>query len=106
MSAVPDLVSNIVRFCSMYKTSHFFDSWDGLLLVLDHDSVFRVESGVQNRYSHRFGRVEKRVNISIDRGQQIVHSSIIHRIEYRITRCGSSLPWVAIMLLMPTLLVV
>ncbi|KAK5209193.1 hypothetical protein LTR72_012457, partial [Exophiala xenobiotica] len=56
MSAVPDLVSNVMRFCSVYKTSRFLDSWIGLLLVLDQEWVFRIESGVQNRYSHRFGK--------------------------------------------------
>ena len=29
MGAVPDLVSNVVRSCSMYKTSRILDSWVG-----------------------------------------------------------------------------
>lgn len=73
MSAVADLVSNVMRSCSIYETSCIFDSWADPLLVFDQEWVFRVESGVQNSYSHRFGKVEIGINIGIDRGQQIVH---------------------------------
>lgn len=73
MSAVPDLVSNVVRTGSVDKTPCFLDPWVGPLLILDQEWAFRVESGVQNRDSHRFGKLGIRVDIERDREQQIVH---------------------------------
>jgi hypothetical protein len=64
MSAVSDLVLDLVWLCSMYKASRFFDLWVGLLLVLDQEGVVRVESGIQNSYPHRFDRIENRIHIA------------------------------------------
>jgi hypothetical protein len=79
MSAVPDLVLTLVWLCLMYEALRSLDSWIKSLVIGHQKWIFRVKSGVQDRYSHRFVRSAssfdsiKRVNMVMNRGQKTVH---------------------------------
>lgn len=79
MSAVPNLVLDVERFCLMYETPYILDPWIELLVVSHQEWITRIESGIQDCYSYRLERARpgfdsvKRVDMVINRGQKIVH---------------------------------
>jgi hypothetical protein len=79
MSAMPDLVSKVVWLCLVYETLRSLDPWIKSLVIGHQKWIFRVKSGIQDRYSHRFERSVfsfdsiERVNMVMNRGQKTVH---------------------------------
>jgi hypothetical protein len=81
MSAVPDLILYVRRICSRYKASNVLDPWGVIFDVW----ACRIKSRIQNCYpywlecpgpmssSSRLNSIVKRVNMAMDRGQNIIH---------------------------------
>lgn len=59
MSAVPNLVSNVLWFCVMYKTLCSLDSWVYSSEIISQKRVLRVKPGIQDGYSHRIDHLER-----------------------------------------------